>query len=142
MARYLSIRLFALLFAFSLLLSYGLARHISSEMTFAFPIRPEAAATLATRIQAIRAIGLGLAVLLMFLVIFAGSRASRSALAQRWLLGAVTSIAFLRGAGLVDRLAEHDMALIAISTFQLSIEAFAILLLYGEDASGWFAARR
>jgi hypothetical protein len=137
MARHLSIQLFTILFAASLLLSSALAYQVTSQMNFAFAIAPEAAATLATRIQAIRGIGLGFAVLLMLFVIFAGSRAARGALALRWILGVVTSIAFLRGAGLVNELAEHDAALIATSAFQLMLEAVAILLLYGEDANQW-----
>jgi hypothetical protein len=51
-------------------------------------------------------------------------------------------VAFLRGAGLIHPLAQHDTAIIAISALQLALEAFAILLLYGEDATDWFDARR
>ena len=80
--------------------------------------------------------------MLMLLVIFAASRASRGALALRWVVGVVTSIAFLRGAGLVDQLSYYDVPMIATSAFQLGVEALAILLLYGEDANEWFDVRR
>ena len=142
MARHPSIKLFAGLFTVSLLLSCGLAYQITSQMTFAFPITPEAAATLTARVQAVRAISLTFALLLMLLVIFAASRASRGALALRWVVGVVTSIAFLRGAGLVDQLSQFDAPIIATSAFQLGAEALAVLLLYGEDANEWFDLRR
>jgi hypothetical protein len=141
-ARHPSIKLFAGLFTVSLLLSCGLAYQITSQMTFAFPITPEAAATLTARVQAVRAISLTFALLLMLLVIFAASRASRGALALRWVVGVVTSIAFLRGAGLVDQLSQFDAPIIATSAFQLGAEALAVLLLYGEDANEWFDLRR
>ena len=67
---------------------------------------------------------------------------ARSALALRWFLGLVTSAAFLRGAGLMGPLAQNDLAVISASCFQLGLEAFAILLLYGEDANQWFDRRR
>ena len=142
MARHPSIKLFAGLFTLSLLLSCGLAYQITSPMTFAFTITPEAAATLTARVQAIRAISLTLALLLMLLVIFAASRAFRGALALRWVVGVVTSIAFLRGAGLIDQLSQYDVPIIATSAFQLGVEALAVLLLYGEDANEWFDVRR
>ena len=142
MARHPSIKLFAGLFAVSLLLSCGLVYQITSQMTFAFPITPEAAATLTARVQAIRAISLSFALLLMLLVMFAASRASRGALALRWVVGVVTSIAFLRGAGLVDQLSQYDVPIIATSAFQLGVEALAVLLLYGDDANEWFDVRR
>ncbi len=138
----LSIRLFAGVFSISLLLSAALGYHATRTMTFAFPITPEAMATLVMRIQAIRAVGMGLAVFLMMLVVFAASRAARGALAVRWLLGVATSVAFLRGAGVIDPLAQHDTAVIAVSALQLALEAFAIVVLYGEDAIDWFHARR
>lgn len=142
MARHPSIKLFAGLFTLSLLLSCGLAYQITSQMTFAFTITPEAAATLTARVQAIRAISLTLALLLMLLVIFAASRAFRGVLALRWVVGVVTSIAFLRGAGLVDQLSQYDVPIIATSAIQLGVEALAVLLLYGEDANEWFDVRR
>jgi len=141
-ARYRSIQLFSILFTISLLLSAALAVELTSEISFAIRLTPEAAATLAARIQLIRAVGLGFALLLMLLVAFAASRASRSALAARWVLGVATSIAFLRGCGLVQPLPQHDAALIALSLFQILLEGFAILLLYGEDANEWFVWRR
>ena len=136
--RQLSIKMFGWLFTLSLLLSAALAYRVTSNMTFAFPLAPEAAETLTLRIQLARAIGLGFALLLMLMVIVAGSRGARSALALRWLLGVATSAAFLRGAGLVGPFAQNDMAVISASCFQLGLEAFAILLLYGEDANQWF----
>ena len=142
MARYRSIQLFSILFTISLLLSAALAVELTSEISFAVRLTPEAAATLAARIQLIRALGLGFALLLMLLVAFAASRASRSALAARWVLGVATSIAFLRGCGLVQPLPQLDAALIALSLFQILLEGFAILLLYGEDANEWFVWRR
>lgn len=142
MAYYRSIQLFALLFLVSLLLSAGLAVEITGQMTFAVKLTPQAAATLAWRIQLIRMIGLGLALVLMLLVAFAASRGARSALAARWVLGVVTSAAFLRGSGLVHPFAAHDTALIALSSFQILLEGLAILLLYGEDANEWFVLRR
>lgn len=142
MARYLSIKMFAWLFTLSLVLSAALAYHATTTMRFAVQLPAEAAEALTMRIQLIRAVGLGFALLLMLLVIFGASRAARGALALRWLLGVVTSAAFLRGAGLVDPLARNDMAVISASCFQLGLEAFSILLLYGEDASQWFDRRR
>ncbi|WP_232280464.1 hypothetical protein [Sphingomonas sp. PAMC 26605] len=126
----------------SLMLSAALAYYASRTMSFAFPIAPAAMATLVMRIQIVRAVGLGFAVLLMLLVFFAASRDARNALAVRWLLGVVTSVAFLRGAGLIHPMAQHDTAIIATSTLQLAVEALAILLLYGEDATDWFEMRR
>lgn len=138
----LSIRLFAALFAISLMFTATLAYYATRQMSFAFPITPEAMTTLVMRIQAIRAVGLGVALFLMLLVVFAASRAARNALTLRWLLGVVTSVAFLRGSGLIQPLTQHDTAIIATSAFQLALEGLAILLLYGEDASDWFEARR
>ncbi|TCP67885.1 hypothetical protein [Sphingomonas sp. PP-CE-1G-424] len=142
MATSLSIRLFAVLFAISLMFSAALAYYATRTISFAFPIAPEAMTTLVMRIQAIRAVGLGLALFLMLLVVLSASRAARSALALRWLLGVVTSLAFLRGSGLIQPLAQHDTAIIATSALQLAMEALAILLLYGEDAADWFETRR
>jgi len=136
--RPLSIRLFAALFGVSVLLSLGLAVYAGQTMIFGFPIKPDAAATLAKRILMIRILGAAFALSLMLLVVLAKSRAARSALALRWVLGAVTSVAFLRGVGLVDPGATGDGAMMALSLVQLSVEALAILLLYGEDAAAWF----
>ncbi|MCW3796531.1 hypothetical protein OMW55_01740 [Sphingomonas sp. BN140010] len=142
MANYRSIQLFCVLFTASLLLSAVLATEVTSAMTFSVRLTPEAAATLAERIRLIRAVGLALAFGLMLLVAFAASRASRGALAARWLLGVATSAAFLRGCGLVQPLGEHDGLIIAVSAFQVVLEGVAILLLYGEDAEEWFVWRR
>jgi hypothetical protein len=138
LATSLSIRLFAI----SLMFSAALAYYATRTMSFAFPIAPGAMTTLVMRIQAIRAVGLGLALFLMLLVVLSASRAARGALALRWLLGVVTSLAFLRGSGLIQPLAQHDTAIIATSALQLAMEALAILLLYGEDATDWFETRR
>lgn len=92
MAAFLSIRLFAATFAINLILSAALAYYATRTTNFAFPISPEAVTTLALRIQMIRAVGLGIALLLMLLVIFRASRPARSALALRWLLGITTSV--------------------------------------------------
>lgn len=138
MATCLSVRLSTILFVISLLLSAGLAYHAARTMTFAFPIAPDAMATLIWRVQAVRIAGLCLALILMLLVYFAASRAARGALALRWLLGIATSAAFLRSAGLINPLPDNDTAIVAISALQLALEALAILLLYGEDASDWF----
>ncbi len=142
MAHHLSIRLFAVLFALSLLLSAMLVYQLTAAMHFAFELPPETAATLMTRIQLIRVAGLGLALFLMMLVVFGASRAARGALAWRWLLGVATSLAFLRGAGLVAPLPNHDALVVSASLLQLGVEALAIVLLYGEDAAAWFAAER
>ena len=136
--RPLSIRLFAALFGVSVLLSVGLALYAGQTMSFGFPIKPDAAATLAGRILMIRIVGVAFALSLMLLVVFAKSRAARGALALRWVLGAVTSVAFLRGFGLVGPGGSGDGPMLGVSLVQLSVEAFAILLLYGEDAAAWF----
>ncbi|WP_010185770.1 hypothetical protein [Sphingomonas sp. PAMC 26605] len=137
-----SIRLSAGAFALSLLLSAALAYNASHTLSFAFPLAPAAMATLVLRIQLVRAVGLGFAVVLMGLVVFAASRDARNALALRWLLGLVTSMAFLRGAGLIHPMAQHDTLVIAASALQLGLEALAILLLYSADAGDWFELRR
>lgn len=142
LATSLSIRLFAALFATSLMFSAALTYYATRTMSFAFPIAPEAMTTLVMRIQAVRAVGFGLALFLMLLVILSASRAARRVLALRWLVGVMTSVAFMRGSGLIQPLAQHDAAIIATSAFQLALEALAILLLYGEDATDWFEARR
>ncbi|URD60972.1 hypothetical protein M8312_00165 [Sphingomonas sp. KRR8] len=142
MARYRSIQLFALLFVASLALSTVLAVQVTSQLTFAVHLTPEAAATLAGRIVVIREAGLALAAVLMLLVTFGASRSARGALAARWVLGVATSMAFLRGSGLVQPLPSHDGAIIVASAVQIALEGFAILLLYGEDANEWFVLRR
>ncbi|MBB3691549.1 hypothetical protein [Sphingomonas sp. BK580] len=142
MAHHLSIRLFAGLFALSLLLSAAMVCQLTAATHFAFELPPEAAAMLMTRIQLIRVAGLGLALLLMVLVVFGASRSARGALAWRWLLSVATSLAFLRGAGLVAPLPEQDALLVGTSALQLGVEALAIVLLYGEDAAAWFGTER
>ncbi|RYF16796.1 MAG: hypothetical protein EOO77_12185 [Oxalobacteraceae bacterium] len=142
MATSLSIRLFATLFAISLMFSAALTYYATHTMSFAFPIAPEAMTTLVMRIQVIRAVGLALALFLMLLVLVSASRAARTALALRWLFGVMTSVALLRGSGLIQPLAQYDTAIIATSAVQLALEGLAILLLYGEDATDWFEARR
>ena len=137
----LSVRLSLGIFVSSLFLSAVLAYQASRAMIFAFPMAPEAMTTLVHRIQAVRAVGLGVALVLMMFVFFAASRAAREALAFRWLLGVATSVAFLRGAGMIHPLPDHDAMIIAVSAVQLGLEATAILLLYGEDASEWFRRR-
>ena len=99
MRRPASITLFALLFGFSVVVSLLLALYAARTTDFGFRLAPEAAQTLALRIRAIRLFGIAFAVSLMLLVVFGKSRAARSALGLRWVLGLVTSIAFLRGLG-------------------------------------------
>ena len=142
LATFLSIRLFAMLFAISLMFSVALTYYATHTMSFAFPIAPEAMTTLIMRIGAIRVVGLALALFLMLLVVLSASRAARTALALRWLLGVMMSVAFLRGSGLIQPLAQHDTAIVVTSAFQLALEGLAILLLYGEDATDWFETRR
>ncbi|MDQ2879174.1 MAG: hypothetical protein M3R41_08890, partial [Pseudomonadota bacterium] len=57
MTQPVSIRLFAVLATFSALFCLGVAIIAARNMTFGFPIAPEAAATLSWRIQAIRMFG-------------------------------------------------------------------------------------
>lgn len=132
-----SITLFALLFGISIALSLLLAGYAAQTATFGFPLTPAAAQTLARRILAIRLLGGGFALSLLLLVLFGRSRAARGALGVRWLLGLVTSVAFLRGIGMVVP-GGSDMAAIVLSLVQVSTEGLAILLLYGEDAAPWF----
>ncbi len=134
-----AVRLFALLFCCAVVLAAALAVHSTRGMTFGFALAPDAAATLVRRIFAIRMAGIGLAVLLMLGVVLAGSRAARGMLLARWLLGMLTSTAFLSGTGMVGLAPGQGMMPVAASLLQLGIEAVAILLLYGEDAAGWFA---
>jgi hypothetical protein len=142
MTRHVSIQIFTILFALSLLLSCALAYHASTHLRFAFALTPDAAARLAFRVQAVRAAGLAFALLLMLLVIVGRSRAARGALSLRWLLGLVTSYAFLRGTGLAAPLAEREVAVVTASAFQLCLEACALVVLYGEDAAAFFGSRR
>jgi len=137
----LSIRLFAVLFGFTIAVSALLAFYTARSMAFGFPITPEAAATLAGRILAIRMLGVAFALSLMVLIVFFKSRAARGALAARWVLGVVTSVAFLRSIGIVDPVNDGGVAAMAASLIQLTVEALAILLLYGEDAADWFDVR-
>ncbi|GAA0335688.1 hypothetical protein GCM10009087_52700 [Sphingomonas oligophenolica] len=130
-----------MLFGFSVIMSLLLALYAARTTDFGFRLAPEAAHTLALRITAIRLLGIGFAVSLMLLVVFGKSRAARSALGLRWVLGLVTSVAFLRGIGVVVPVGGSGMAAIALSIVQLSAEGFAILLLYGEDAAAWFERR-
>lgn len=133
-----AVRLFAALFGVGVALSILLAGVTARQTGFGFAIPPAAAATLAARILAIRLLGCLFAVVLMLLVVAGRSRAARGALSLRWLLGLVTSVAFLRGIGLVP--AESAGAgWVALSVVQLGIEGLAIVMLYGEDAAPWFA---
>ena len=141
MTRHVSIQIFTVLFALSLLLSCALAYHASTHLRFAFRLTPEAAAILASRVQAVRAAGLAFALLLMLLVIVGRSQAARGALTLRWLLGLVTSYAFLRGTGLAAPLPHGELAVISASAFQLCLEACALIVLYGDDAAAFFASR-
>ena len=127
LATSLSIRLFATLFAISLMFSAALTYYATHTMSFAFPIAPAAMTTLVMRIQVIRVVGLALALFLMLLVLVSASRAARSALALRWLLGVMTSVALLRGSGLIQPLAQYDTAIIATSAVQLALEGFGNL---------------
>jgi hypothetical protein len=140
-AQPISIRLFAILFGFSIAVSALLAFYTARSMSFGFPIAPEAAATLASRILAIRMFDVAFALSLMLLIVFFKSRSARGTLVARWVLGVMTSVAFLRGIGVVDPVNDGGMAALAVSILQLTVEAFAILLLYGEDAADWFDIR-
>jgi hypothetical protein len=135
-----SITLFAVLFGFSVMVSLLLAFYAARTTDFGFKLAPDAAHTLAMRISMIRLLGIAFALSLMLLVVFGKSRAARSALGLRWALGLVTSVAFLRGIGVIVP-AGGSMAAIILSIIQLSAEAFAILVLYGDDAATWFDRR-
>jgi hypothetical protein len=78
---------------------------------------------------------------LLLLVFFGKSRAARAALGLRWVLGLATSVAFLRGIGVVVPASGSDMAALVLSIVQLIVEGFAVLILYGEDAAAWFERR-
>ena len=141
MTRHVSIQIFTILFALSLLLSCALAYHASTHLRFAFPLTPDAAAKLVFRVQAVRATGLAFALFLMLLNIVGRSQAARSALVLRWLLGLITSYAFLRGIGLAAPLPHKELAVVAASAFQLLLEACALVVLYGDDAAAFFRPR-
>ncbi len=85
--------------------------------------------------------GAAFALSLMLLIIFFKSRSARGTLVARWVLGVVTSVAFLRSIGIVDPINDGGVTAMVVSLVQLTVEAFAILLLYGEDAADWFDAR-
>lgn len=134
-----SISLFAVLFGFATTVSMLLAIYAGRSTHFGFALKPDAAQTLATRIMAIRLIGIAFALSLMLLVVFGKSSAARSALGLRWVLGLATSIAFLRGIGVITPIGASGMtAATTLSVIQLSAEGFAILMLYGGDAAAWF----
>ena len=137
-----SIKLFGLLSGLSAMIALGVALDTATSMTFGFRIAPDAAATLAERILAIRVFGFLFAASLIFLVVFGRSRAARGALGLRWLMGVATSVPFLRGIGIVVPLGSNSAVIMALALVQLAIEGFAILILYGEDASEWFERRR
>jgi len=136
--RPLSITVFALMFGFAVIVSGVLALYAGRTPDFGIPIAPEAAATLAMRIKAIRFIGIAFAVSMMLLVVFGNSPAARNTLGLRWILGVGTSVAFLRGIGAIAPMGDGDVAAIALSITQLGVEGLAILLLYGDDAAPWF----
>ena len=136
-----SITLFAACFGFAVIVSLMLALYAARATSFGFALAPAAAQTLAERITAIRLLGIAFALSLMLLVVFGKSRAARSALGLRWVLGLVTSVAFLRGIGVVVPVGGSGMAAVALSIVQLSAEGFAILVLYGEAAAFWFDRR-
>ncbi|MES3057668.1 hypothetical protein O6V14_18700 [Sphingomonas faeni] len=146
LAKSLSIRLFAALFAISLMFSTALTYYATRTMSFAFPICTRGDDDVgyadsgdpgswlrASSVPDVTGCPFGLA---------GCSPCAGFALALRWLFGVMTSVAFLRGSGLIQPLGQHEAAIIATSTFQLALEALAILLLYGEDATDWFEARR
>ncbi len=141
MQRPLSITVFAVLFGFSALLSLLLAFYAGQTTDFGFKLAPEAAQTLVFRIKAIRLGGCAFALSLMLLVVFGRSRAARAALGLRWVLGLVTSVAFLRGIGMVVPLGGNGTAAIVLSMIQVSVEGLAILVLYGGEATEWFDRR-
>lgn len=141
MQRPVSIVLFALCFLFSLLVSLLLAFYAARTTEFGFRLTPEAAQTLAMRIKAIRLFGIVFALSLVLLVLFGRSRAARGTLGLRWVLGLLTSVAFLRGVGVVVPIRGNDLATTGLSIIQLGVEGFAILILYGENAAPWFDRR-
>lgn len=142
MPRPLSIILFATLFGFALAIALVLALYAGPATEFGFALPPAAAETLMWRIATIRLIGIGVAVSLLLLVVFGRSRGARGALGVRWLLGVGTSIAFLRGIGVVLPGAGNDVAAVTLSVVQIGAEGLAVLLLYGDDAAPWFDRNR
>lgn len=138
MKRPVSITLFAALFGFATLISLLLAVYAARVTSFGFTLTPDAAQTLSRRIMTIRLTGTAFALSLMLLVVFRKSAAARSALGLRWVLGLATSIAFLRGIGVIIPPGQAGMAATGLSIIQLTAEGFAILILYGGDAVGWF----
>ena len=141
MQRPLSITLFAGLFGFSVMVALLLALYAVQPSDFSFTLTPEAADTLTIRIRAIRLFGIAFAVVLMLLVVIGRSRAARSAHGLRWVLGLVTSVAFLRGIGVILPGSGTGVEVVTLSIIQLSVEGGAILLLYGDDAAAWFEGR-
>lgn len=140
MARPLSLKLFAFLFAASCLLSVALAIAASRSMTFGFALAPEAARTLAQRIYWVRLTGIGFAATLFVLVVFLRSAGARGTLLLRWFMALATSVALLRAIGVVPPEGTTPV-MIAASIAQLVIEGLAILVLYSPDATDWFAPR-
>lgn len=141
MQRPSSITLFAILFGYSVLVSLLLALYGARTTDFGFKLSPGAAHILALRILWIRLLGIGFAVSLVLMVVIGKSRSARSALVLRWLLGLATSLAFLRGIGVIVPADDGGMAALILSIFQLCAEGFAILILYGENAAPWFDRR-
>lgn len=141
MPRPVSITLFAALFGFATAVSSLLAVYAVHPTDFSFTLAPAAAETLVMRIQAIRLAGIAFAVTLMLLIVVGRSRGARGALALRWVLGLLTSVAFLRGIGLILPGSGSGIAVMTLSIIQLSVEGVAILMLYGEDAAEWFERR-
>ncbi|MGR6327955.1 hypothetical protein ACU5AX_02705 [Sphingomonas sp. XXL09] len=140
MARPLSLKLFAFLFAASCLLSVALAIAASRSMTFGFALAPEAARVLARRIFWIRVAGIGFAITLFILVVFRRSVGARGTLLLRWFMALATSVALLRAIGVVSPEGTAPVMIVA-SIAQLMIEGLAILILYSPDASDWFDPR-
>lgn len=142
MQRPLSIILFGTLFAFALAIALLLTLYAGPATEFGFALPPAAREVLLQRIAAIRLVGIGVALSLLVLVVCGRSRGARAALGVRWLLGVGTSIAFLRGIGMVLPGAGNDVAAVTLSVVQIGAEGLAILLLYGDDAAPWFACDR
>ena len=136
--RPVSVTLSAALFGFATIVSVLLALYAARTTNFGFKLTPDAAQTLATRIMAIRLIGIAFAFSLMLLVVFCKSSAARNALVLRWVLGLTTSVAFLRGIGVITPTGASAMAATTLSIIQLSAEALAIAMLYSSDAAAWF----
>lgn len=141
MQRPTSITLFAVCFLFSLLISSLLAFYAAQSTDFGFKLTPEAAQTLLMRIKLIRLVGIGFALWLMLMILFGRSRTARGALGLRWILGLLTSVAFLRGVGVTVTAGGNDLTATGLSIIQLGVEGFAILILYGENAAVWFDRR-